>query len=98
MIEKKNIVVEVAFDYANGAGSCSATGNYTVVNGEVKTVGINGHYTKGGETYNFTANRDDQGNVNISGVAPAVLPDVAAEVAEIVAEVEAEVAPANTED
>ena len=42
----------------------------------------------------WAADRDDQGNVNISGVPSGVLKDVAEAVAGIVAEVEAQAIPA----
>lgn len=95
MITKKNSTLEVNFDYGNGAGTCSATGNYKVQNDQLKTIGVNGQYTKDEKTYTFTADRDDQGKVNISGVPPTILADVATEVAALVEEVEAEVTPNN---
>lgn len=95
MITKKNSTLEVNFDYGNSAGTCAATGNYKVQNDQLKTIGINGQYTKDEKTYTFTADRDDQGKVNIAGVPPAILADVATEVAALVEEVEAEVTPNN---
>lgn len=93
MITKKNSTLEVKFDYGNDAGTCFATGNYKVENNQLKTIGINGQYTKDEKTYTFTADRDNQGKVNINGVPPTILVEVGAEVANLVEEVEAEVTP-----
>lgn len=95
MITKKNSTLEVNFDYGNSAGTCAATGNYKVQNGQLKTIGINGQYTKDEKTYTFTADRDDQGKININGVPLTILVDVGAEVAKLVEDVEAEVTPNN---
>jgi len=56
-------------------------------------VNVNGQFTKNEQTVNFWANRDNAGNVNVSGVPASFLADVAAEVAEIISEVEAGLAP-----
>lgn len=87
-------------NFTHSGKNCDATGDFRVENGAIKHIGIAGHYTKGQDVYGFTADRDDQGNVNISGVPSGVLKDVAEAVAGIVAEVEAQaepVAPANAE-
>lgn len=92
MIEITNKTLGVNFSYTGE--NCTATGNYDVENDTLKHVGVNGHYTKGGETIAFTADRDENGNVNINGVQGQFLKDVAAEVTDIMAEVEAQATPA----
>lgn len=84
-------------NFSHSGENCAAFGDFRVENGALTHVGINGHYTKGADTYAFTADRDANGNVNISGVPGPVLTDVAGAVAGIVAEVEAQVQPQPTE-
>lgn len=91
MIEITNKTLGVNFSYTGE--NCTATGNYDVENDTLKHVGVNGHYTKGADVYGFTADRDENGNVNIAGVPASVLADVAEEVAALMAEVEAEAEP-----
>lgn len=93
MLTKKNSTLEVNFDYGNNAGTCSATGNYKVENGQLQTVGVDGQYTKDEKTYHFTANRDNQGLVVVAGVPNEVLADVSSEVSVLIAEVEESAAP-----
>lgn len=91
-------MIEIISNYS-GAGfrhtgdNCTATGDFRVENGALTSVNVNGQLEKGGQTYNFWANRDASGNVNISGVPASVLTDVAGAVADIIAEVEGEVNP-----
>lgn len=91
MIEIVNPYSGASFNHTSE--NCNAAGSYRVENGAIKDIAISGSVTKGGETYNFAASRDDQGNVNIAGVAPAALAEVGAAVAVIVAEVEAAAIP-----
>jgi len=93
MLTKKNSTLEVNFDYGNNAGTCSATGNYKVENDQLKTVGVDGQYTKGEKTYRFTANRDDQGLLVVAGVPNEVLAEVSSEVTVLIAEVEESATP-----
>lgn len=81
-------------NFTHSEKNCDATGDFRVENGAIKHIGIAGHYTKGQDVYGFTADRDDQGNVNIAGVPAGVLKDVAEAVAGIVADVEAQAIPA----
>lgn len=97
MITKKKSALVVNFDYINDAQTCAATGDYRVENNVLQDVSINGQYTKDEKTYNFSASRSADGNVNIAGVPPTVLADVAEAVAELVTEIEAEVEPVNAE-
>ena len=92
MIEITNKTLGVNFSYTGE--NCDATGDFRVENGAIKHIGIAGHYTKGQDVYGFTADRDDQGNVNIAGVPAGILKDVAEAVAGIVADVEAQAIPA----
>lgn len=87
MITTKNNFSGANFDYAS-QNPCTATGEYRCEEGAIVNININGQLTKDEKTYNFYANRDASGNVNISGVPASVIADVAAEVATIVAEVE----------
>ena len=59
------------------------------------TININGQITKDETVYNFWANRDAAGNVNVSGVPASLIAEVAEDVAEIIAEVEAIAIPTN---
>lgn len=81
-------------NFTHSGKNCNATGDFRVENAAIKHIGIAGHYTKGQDVYAFTADRDDQGNVNIAGVPAGVLKDVAEAVAGIVADVEAQAIPA----
>ena len=81
-------------NFTHSGKNCDATGDFRVENGAIKHICIAGHYTKGQDVYAFTADRDDQGNVNIAGVPAGVLKDVAESVAGIVADVEAQAIPA----
>lgn len=94
MITKKNTFSGAAFDYENKAKTCAACGDYRVENDQLQAVSINGQYTKDAKTYNFSASRDAEGNVNIAGVQAAILPDVATEVSACIAEVESIAVPA----
>jgi len=84
-------------NFSHTGQNCTATGDYRVENGALKHVNISGSYTKDENVYGFSANRDEAGNVNISGVAGPVLTEVAVEVSAIIAEVEAEVGPKEAE-
>lgn len=76
------------FDYENG--SCRARGGFRFNGNNLGSADINGSLTKDDVTYAFVAQRDGQGNVNISNVHDyRVLADVATEVAAILAEIEA---------
>lgn len=81
-------------NFTHSGKNCDATGDFRVENGAIKHIGIAGHYTKGQDVYGFTADRDENANVNISGVPSGVLKDVAEAVAGIVADVEAQAIPA----
>lgn len=91
MIEITNKTLGVNFSYTGE--NCTATGDYRVENGALKHIGIADNYTKDDQIYGFTADRDDQGKVNIAGVPPTILAEVGAEVAALIEEVEAEVTP-----
>ena len=88
MITTKNNFSGANFDYTNEAGNCTASGEYRKENDVIVNININGQFVKDENTYNFWANRDAAGNVNISGVPASVIADVAAEVAEIISEIE----------
>lgn len=76
------------FDYEHGL--CVASGAFRLNESRLEEADINGSYTKDGETYAFTARRDNQGNVNIYNVHDyRVLAEVATEVAAIIAKIEA---------
>ena len=94
MITINSIYSGASFSYAN-EGVCTANGEFRKENGNIVSININGQYTSGGTAYNFWANRDASGNVNISGVPASVIAGVATEVATIIAEVEAIDQPAN---
>ena len=81
-------------NFTHSGKNCDATGDFRVENGAIKHIGIAGHYTKGQDVYGFTADRDENANVNISGVPSGVLKDVAEAVAGIIADVEAQAIPA----
>lgn len=81
-------------NFTHSGKNCDATGDFRVENGAIKHIGIACHFTKGQDVYGFTADRDDQGNVNIAGVPAGILKDVAEAVAGIVADVEAQAIPA----
>lgn len=89
MIKINNTFSGASFAYTGEI--CTANGEYRIENGKLVSVNVNGQYTKNDSTYNFWANRDAAGNVNVSGVPAGVIADVAAEVAEIISEVEAEI-------
>jgi hypothetical protein len=89
MITTKNLFSGANFEYSNKKTSCTAAGEFRRENEILVNININGQLTKGEATYNFWANRDAAGNVNISGVPAAVIADVAAEVAAVIAEIEA---------
>lgn len=88
MITKNNTFAGANFQYTNES-NCTATGEYRTENDKLISININGQYVDGDATYNFWANRDASGSVNISGVPVSVLAPIASHVAEIVAEVEA---------
>ena len=87
MITINNTFSGAGYTYTN-ENNCIASGEYKRENEILATVSINGQYTKEDKTYNFWANRDQTGNVNVSGVPYDVLPDVASEVATIISEIE----------
>lgn len=86
MIEITRNIAVVNFSYT-GEG-CTASGDYKVEDGVLKHIGIAGSFTQGGETYAFTAERDDNANIVVAGVPASVLQVVAQAVAVIVSEVE----------
>lgn len=88
MITTKNNFSGADFDYRNNAETCFSTGEFRYDGEKLSSVNINGQLTKDEVTYNFWANMDSVGNVNISGVPAIVIADVAAEVAEIISEIE----------
>lgn len=90
MITKKNEFSGANFDYENEKKTCTATGEYRHENGVLESVNINGQFTQGKTHYNFWANCDAAGNVNISGVPVTVIAGVASEVATIISEIKAE--------
>lgn len=94
MITTKNNYSGAAFDYSN-EGKCSAYGDYRCAEDKFKYITIEGRYTDGGNTYPFSANRDEYGNVAISGVPFDILPEVATEVKTIISEIEEAVFPEN---
>lgn len=70
-------------------GACRASGDFRFNDGKLANVNINGSLTKEGTTYAFSANRDDQGNVNIYNVHDyRVIKDVATVVAGIIESIE----------
>ena len=85
MINLRNTFSGANFDHTGE--NCTASGEYRVENGNIQNVNVNGQYTKEDRTYNFWANRDSDGNVNVSGVPASVISDVAEEVATIMSEV-----------
>lgn len=97
MITKNNTFTGANFQYTNES-NCTATGEYRTENDKLVSININGQYVDGDDTYNFWANRDASGSINISGVPASVLAPIAAQVAEIVSEVEALVEPAKEEE
>jgi len=86
MIRINNNFSGANFSYDNES-NCTATGEWRVENGQLVSVNINGQYTKDEKVYNFWANQDNTGNVNISGVPSSIISDVADEVALILADV-----------
>ena len=87
MITTKNHFNGANFDYAS-ENNCTATGEFRYENDKLVNVNINGKYVKDENEYNFWANLEASGNVNISGVPASILSDVAGEVAEIISEIE----------
>ena len=94
MITTKNTFSGAGFDYTS-ENNCAANGEYRVENGVLINININGQITKDETVYNFWANRDAAGNVNVSGVPASLIAEVAEDVAEIIAEVEAIAIPTN---
>ena len=88
MITTTNTFSGANFNYTS-ENNCTANGEYRIENGKIVLINITGQIVKDDVTYNFWANCDMNGNVNISGVPAAIIADVAAEVAEIISEVEA---------
>lgn len=86
MVTINNTYSGKSFSYS--AENCTATGESRVENEKIVSININGQYTKDGTAHNFWASRDNQGNVNVSGVPASVIGEVAAEVAAIFSEVE----------
>lgn len=86
MFNTKNNFNGASFDYENE--SCKANGEFRYVNSVLNSVTINGSYEKEEKTYNFWANRDINGNINISGIPSTIIVEVAAEVVNIVTEIE----------
>jgi len=91
MIEITNTYSVASFSHTSE--TCNATGDYKVENGVLKHIGIAGSFTQDGDTYAFTAERDDNANLVVAGVPAEVVQAVAQAVAVIVSEVEA-----NTEE
>lgn len=87
MITVKNSFSGANFDYTSSENSCTASGEYRYENDQLVSININGSITKDDVAYNFWANRDAAGNVNISGVPVVVLAEVASEVAETISEI-----------
>ena len=87
MIITKNQFNGANFDYTS-ENNCTASGELRREDDKLVNVNINGKFVKDEVEYNFWANLDPSGNVNISGVPASVLADVAAEVAEIISEIE----------
>ncbi len=90
MITVKNSFSGANFDYSSQSG-CTASGEYRCENDKVVNISINGRLAKDEVEYNFWANCDAAGNVNISGVPAVVIADVAAEVAAIISEVNGQI-------
>lgn len=86
MIEITNTYAGQNFNYTGE--NCTATGDSRTENEKIVSINVNGQYTKQDRTYSFWANRDAQGNVNVSGVPASVIGEVASEVAVIISEVE----------
>ena len=97
MITKNNTFTGANFQYTNES-NCTATGEYRTENDKLVSININGQYVDGDATYNFWANQDNTGNVNISGVPASVISDVADEVALIIADVNDIVFPKEEEE
>lgn len=76
-----------SFDYENGG--CRANGEFRFAESNLQSVNINGNYTKSGKQYNFWANRDASGNLNLNGVPKEVIVEVAAEIKAIIEKIEA---------
>ena len=87
MITINNNFSGASYSYTNENGNCTASGEYRKENDVMVNISINGQIVKDEKTYNFWANRDAAGNINVSGVPSGVLPDVANEVAAIVDEI-----------
>ena len=86
MLTLKNRFSGANFEYDSKAG-CIANGEFRCEDDKIVNISINGQITKEETSYNFWANCDAQGNVNISGVPAAVIADVAENVATIIEEV-----------
>jgi hypothetical protein len=86
MLTLKNRFSGANFEYDSKAG-CTANGEFRCEDDKIVNISINGQITKEETSYNFWANCDAQGNVNISGVPAAVIADVAENVATIIEEV-----------
>lgn len=95
MVTTNNDFAGANFEYTGT--NCTATGEYRVEGGSIKRIEISGRYVDGGETYAFFADKNDQGNVNISGVPPQVLSPVADKVVSIIEEVEGVALPKSEE-
>lgn len=96
MIEIKNSYRGAGYAYTNE--SCNAYGDFKVENDVLRNIAINGTKTIGDVQYPFTASRNEQGNVSISGVPNEVMKVIAAEVCDIIKEVEAIAFPNGSED
>ncbi len=89
MFKTSNHYNGAQFEYENESGSCTASGNFRFAESNLENVNINGSLKKDDVTYAFSANRDNQGNVNIYNVHDyRVLAEVAEEVAAIIAHIE----------
>lgn len=87
MITINNNFSGANFSHSNEK-NCTATGEYRRENEKLVSVNISGQITEDEVAYNFWANRDNSGNVNISGVPASIIASVAEEVAAIISEVE----------
>lgn len=88
MITTHNVYSGANFAYENEQKTCTATGEFKTENNILTTIGITGKLLIDGKEYNFWAQRDPLGNIQVSGIPVNILPAVADEVSNIVSEVE----------
>lgn len=86
MFNTRNNFNGASFDYENEG--CKASGEFRYAETVLKSVDINGNYTKDGRQYNFWAARDMNGNLNLNGVPKEMLKEVAIEIVAILDEIE----------